>query len=593
MTSIFGSGKSGKQEGPGGRSASRPAALPENALREGNVDSMRERGTRSLKRPFLLFLAFLLLYNLTLESPLTSDCMPNMYLPFSMLKHGSISLSFFQELYIAGRPYYLVPFREGLHSIFGIGTALFALPFFLPFAFGRSIPSFLTIIYVSKLAASFYVALSAAILYVALRRITEEKWAVLISLAYGIATPAFCTSSQALWQHAPSQFLLALTAYLLVRGKESRFFTALAGIPLGLSVLVRTTNLVFIPPLLLYVLWKRRSEAVAFLLCMLPAGAITAFYNQVAYGAFYRFPLMAPKYLLPASEFSKYNESGGFWQTNFFVGFFGNLISPSRGLFCISPILLLAAAGMFLLFKLRKECDADRSALLACFFLAFVAQLLLVSKKTDWTGGLSFGNRLLVDTLPFLVFLFVPLCAYFGKIQRKPTRRLLLCLAVILFLISVFFQLEGVFSYDRGSWDIWNQPEGSMWSIGKSQLLFYLQRPDIFIPPLVKHMSGEPVRIGSFEVDVSRGLPRLRFRLSELVFMRWYAIPPEGTERIPLFQLYGIKGENDLLITEEDLAGIPGGHDPDYLRDLIVTSASLEVEVTEPLSDIKKTYRLR
>ncbi len=136
---------------------------------------MRERGARSLKRPFLLFLAFLLLYNLTLESPLTSDCMPNMYLPFSMLKHGSISLSFFQELYIAGRPYYLVPFREGLHSIFGIGTALFALPFFLPFAFGRSIPSFLTIIYVSKLAASFYVALSAAILYAALRRITERS----------------------------------------------------------------------------------------------------------------------------------------------------------------------------------------------------------------------------------------------------------------------------------------------------------------------------------------------------------------------------------------------------------------------------------
>lgn len=409
----------------------------------------REPGRREWKGPFLLFLVLFLLYTLTLESPLTADCMPNMYLPLSILRHGSISLSFFPELYAAGRPYYLVPFQGGLHSIFGIGAALFALPFYLPLAFGESTPSFITLIYISKLAASFYAALSAALLYAALRRITARKWALSIALVYALATPTFCTSSQALWQHPPSQFLLALAIYLLVRGREERRFTALAGLPLGFAVLVRTTNLVFVFPLLLYVAWKKRPELAGFLLCLLPAALVTGVYNHVAYGAFYRFPVMAPKYLLPVEEFSKYNEFGGYWRTSFPVGFFGNLVSPSRGLFFISPVLLASLPGAWFLCRNRKR--DGRVVLFACFLLAFLAQLLLVSKKTDWTGGLSFGNRLLLDALPFLVFLLVPFLEALPKIPGGWKRASIFGLLAFLLAVSVLFQLVGIFSYDRGS----------------------------------------------------------------------------------------------------------------------------------------------
>ena len=84
-------------------------------------------------RAFLLFLAFFVLYNLTLQTSYTRDTMPNMYLPLSMIKHGSISLSFFPELYAAGRPYFIVRYDGGMHSIFGIGAPIFALPFYLRF----------------------------------------------------------------------------------------------------------------------------------------------------------------------------------------------------------------------------------------------------------------------------------------------------------------------------------------------------------------------------------------------------------------------------------------------------------------------------
>jgi len=562
--------------------------VPENM--EAQAEKARDVGHPRRASPILLFLALFLIYNLTLESPLTGDCMPNMYLPLSILRHGSISLSFFPELYAAGRPYYLVPFQGGLHSIFGIGAALFAVPFYLPLAFGNSSPSFITLIYLAKLVASFYAALSAALIYAALRRITSREWALTVALLYGLATPTFCTSSQALWQHPPSQFLLSLTIYFLVRGREERRFTALSGLPLGFAVLVRSTNMVFILPLLLYVAWEKRSELPGFVLCLLPAALATGLYNHVAYGAFYRFPVMAPKYLLPVEEFNMYNESGGYWRTSLPVGFLGNLVSPSRGLFFISPVLMLVLPGAWFLYRNRKK--DGRAILLTCFLLAFLAQLLLVSKKTDWTGGLSFGNRLLVDTLPFLVFLLVPFLECLPRVPGGWKKWSFYGILGFLVLISVLLQIVGIFSYDRGSWECFHQPDLPMWSLGKSQPLFYLLRFDLVTPPIIKHLKNDPVKIRYFEVVVEGNDLLLRFRLSELSFLRWYVVPPEG-ERIHLFKFYGLKGMNEILVTEEDLASVACGYDSRYLWELIAGRGAMEVEASDPLTEVKNIYRLR
>jgi hypothetical protein len=541
-------------------------------------------------RAFLLFLAFFVLYNLTLQTSYTRDTMPNMYLPLSMVKHGSISLSFFPELYAAGRPYFIVPYNGGMHSIFGIGAPLFALPFYLPFLLLKCTPSFTTLIYVSKFAASFYVAFSVALLYAALRRVTREKWAVIIALIYGLATPAFATSSQALWQHAPSQFLICLTIYLLIRGEERRGLTALAGLPLGLSVLVRTTNLAFILPVLIYIVWKRRSQLLGFAAALLPGALITAWYNHAAYGAFYRFPLMAPEYLLPASEFSKYNESGGYWQTPFLNGFWGNLISPSRGLLVISPILLLAFAGFVLLIWKRKELWEKTFALYLCFALAFLFELLLISKKTAWTGGLSFGNRLLLDTLPFLCFLFVPAFEYYDKMMKPSWKTAAKSMFIVLLLISLLFQVEGIVSYDRGSWNMQGAAEDLAWNVSDGQIAFYIRNPHAVTPPLIKQWRDEPANLDSFGMDIFDGWPHLYFSLAEQARLRVYIIPPGGNEKIFLVEIDGMKGRNDIQINPGDLDLLESFDDIESLKELIESSPSYEVVVIDPLIGVSKTY---
>ena len=541
-------------------------------------------------RAFLLFLLFLVVYNITLETSFSRDCMPNMYLPVAMIKHGSISLSFFPELYAAGRPYFLVPFNSGLHSIFGIGAPLFALPFYLPLLLFKNPPSFTTLIYLSKFVAACYVALSAAVLFAAMRRVTRERWALLITLIYGFATAAFCTSSQALWQHAPSQFLLSLTVYFLVRGEENPRFAALAALPLSFSVLVRTTNLVFIIPVLFYIIWRKRPQLPGFILMLLPGAIITAWYNQVAYGAFYRFPLTAPKYLLPASEFSAYNEFGGFWKTPFLTGFGGNLISPSRGLFITSPILLVAIFGVAVLIWKRKDVEKSLFSLGICFFIAFLAQLLLISKKTDWTGGLSFGNRLLLDTLPFLVFLLIPSLEYYGRLGKTVGKAFAKAAFIVLLCLSLLVQIEGIISYDRGSWDLQGPLEQLAWNAKDNQFFFYLKRPRPVVPPLIKQVTGEPARLSSVQIDILNGLLYLHFHLTELAILQWYIMEPVSGEKVYLFEFYGSKGGNDFMVTSEDLSVAENLLGPEFLKNLISSSPSYEVVVIDPLTGVNKAY---
>ena len=68
-----------------------------------------------------------------------------------------------------------------------------------------------------KLAASFVTALSASLLFLALRRRTTMSNAVLLTVAYAFGTSTWVISSQALWQHGVAQ-LLVTGAILLLTG---------------------------------------------------------------------------------------------------------------------------------------------------------------------------------------------------------------------------------------------------------------------------------------------------------------------------------------------------------------------------------------
>lgn len=545
------------------------------------------------RAPLLLFLALLLIYNLTLKISFSNDITPNIYLPISMVRHASLTLNHFPRLFAAGTPYFVYPYHGGYYSAYGIGAPLFAVPFYLPVLAFREMPSYTSMLYLSKLAAAFYAALSAAVLFASLRRLAGHGRALLIAIIYGLMTPVFCTASQAYWQHSPSLFLSSLAIYCLVRGEDEPRFTALSGLPLGLAVLVRPNDLVAVLPVAAYVLFRKRSQIVRFALWLAPGAALTALYNHISSGAFYTFPIMARMEHFPPAELYKIPEAAGAWNTPFWRGFFGNLISPSRGILITSPILLVAVAGIICALMVRGGNRSRFGYLYACFAAVCALHLVLLSKWTAWVGGESFGNRLFLDSLPFLCVLFVPAFDAFGRLETPILKKALLALLCVLLLLSLAVQLEGIISYDGGSWSlIYDYSQPSLWDIRSSELVFYARNPEPAVPPLIKEITSQPARLTDLRLEAEEGLPLFRFHLSEFSTIAWYLRGPDGRMHC-LSNRYHAKGENTLCIAEEGLPRIMEeigceGSEEECRESLL--SADHVLKVTDPLTGVAKDY---
>ena len=73
----------------------------------------------------------------------------------------------------------------------------------------------------------------------------------------------------------------------------------------------------------------------------------------------------------------------------------GNLISPSRGIFVYSPVLVLAISGFALAIKIREG-----RALHLAFGLIVVMHWIAVSHFNMWWAGHSFGPRIMTNVVP-------------------------------------------------------------------------------------------------------------------------------------------------------------------------------------------------
>jgi hypothetical protein len=100
--------------------------------------------------------------------------------------------------------------------------------------------------------------------------------------------------------------------------------------------------------------------------------------------------------------------------TTFLPALVGTLVSPSRGLFVFSPVLVLSVYGAWL--KLRR----DRDLLDAALATIVLAHWIALSSFPIWWGGHSFGYRLFSDMVPYLVYFLIPVFAEVGGMPRRP-----------------------------------------------------------------------------------------------------------------------------------------------------------------------------
>ncbi|MGH7846089.1 MAG: glycosyltransferase family 39 protein, partial [Candidatus Binatia bacterium] len=289
-----------------------------------------------------LFLVAVFIYNANGTHSFAVDSNSTRLLPYSILEEMDFDLEEFTFLYSERIPPYLVRAEKHLVSAYPPGPAIMALPFYIPaFVSGVSAQSNL-MIQVEKIAASVFVALSAALIYQCIASIEGGKTALLFALIYAFGTSSLSISSQGLWQHGPSQLLLVASLYGLVRGRERERWVGLAGLPLGGSVLCRPTDILVAVPLAVYVLHRHRQQWIAFALGALPSVLFVAGYNLWYFGSVMRM------------GYDQGFFSGNGWATPFAEGLPGILFSPSRGILIYSPVFIFALWGAYLAWRSRN-----------------------------------------------------------------------------------------------------------------------------------------------------------------------------------------------------------------------------------------------
>lgn len=142
-----------------------------------------------------------------------------------------------------------------------------------------------------------------------------------------------------------------------------------------------------------------------------------------------------------------------------------NLISPYRGIFFLSPILLFSFIGMAKLYKMNRLNAILFSAL-------FLIPLVIYSSWADWDGGLAYGQRFLLLGTPYLV---ISISLSIDDIKSKTN---MVRIFIALFFISVIINGTGALT-SAYSWYT---------SIDKSQFV------EINFPALLKgQLSGWPI----------------------------------------------------------------------------------------------------
>lgn len=243
------------------------------------------------------------------------------------------------------------------------------------------------------------------------RRGFTPRASLAVALVMAFGTIAFPFSTM-LFAHVPSAFFLLLAFYWL----DER--PMLAGIAAGIAgvcfyIAIPAAGVMFIAA------WLRsRRNALRFLAGGIPFGIFLGLYHQLCFGSPFRTAVES------STAFTEKGLLFGVFGKPTWTALWGLTGNEYRGLFFVSPVLLMAFAGAALAWRDRA---ARRDFVIAAAI--FATFLYANASFNGWHGGGSFGPRYLLPAIPFLA---LPLFHIRG--------RALIALTAALGLVSIALQ---------------------------------------------------------------------------------------------------------------------------------------------------------
>jgi len=385
---------------------------------------------------FLLIICLATFYSSNGSYFLTKDGEGNTYLPISLLQEGNLTFHPAEVPFLFNWVWHP---EEGYINTFGLGAGLTALPVMagVKMIFSDFAADPQRIHWIAKWIAALCVAISAGFIFLSASLYLPHHIAFIPALVFGLATCAWGSVAQTLWQHGPSIMWLAAASYVFLR-QESYPTHALVngiivGLCLGMAVLCRPTGLFFVLTVGIYWgLYHRRA-----MLGLIVGGLCPAIVLLGYQGYYFGNPFSFPQTLANQQLALQMTGSAEIWQTPLLEGLAGLLVSPARGLFYYSPVLLFSLIGIGVSVYHRRFRPLWPWMGAACAVI--VSQSLFF----QWWGGIGFGYRPIVDVTFIFAMLIIPAMPWVYKLHW---------LFITLFVYSVGVQGIGAYAFSR-SWD--------------------------------------------------------------------------------------------------------------------------------------------
>jgi len=489
------------------------------------------------------------------------------YIPtaLSLVHEGNTDLDEFQGMIVIPRDHGVRRYGEHLYNWYPIGPTLMALPFvyildnFAAHVFDMDLYAKAQKDYPARLESAIAVciaALAVIAVYFLCRLYLDRRWALIPTLLFAYGMNTWSTASQSLWQHGPSMLVITLALYFLIRADQDDRWVYAAASPLFFSYAIRPTNAVPVVLFSLYVFARYRRHFPLF----------------VGLGLITLVPLFADCYVKSGQLLDRYYLFASTTKYPRWDGLPGTLISPGRGLFIYSPVLLFSLVGLWLKVRRKQLRSLDLAIL-----MTIVAHWISISLfSAAWWGGHCVGPRYFTDMNPFFAFYFIPLFERPVGV-KLPHRVGIYALLGILTLISGWIQWRCAKSWEVLAWsafpiDVGDAPS-RLWDwhdvpflrgiqVVHSDMAPVSQASILFAPYKTNARFGGMIALRGYEVRAAPLLEGVNGKV--IVRLYWQALRPPDFDYSVFVHVLDAEGH---LVTQSDHApGEVAGYPPTLWR---------------------------
>lgn len=387
---------------------------------------------------FLILISLIIFFTVGLSKnkSVNSDPKGTLLTSQSIIEYHTIKLDHYSNL---GKYDYKVHSKNNhYYYYFPLGSSISSLPFV--FVATKIFSLDMNDIYHDGVVQMIIAAFISVFIFLFLFKIAnlyfDARISIFLSAMFWFGTSLASTLGQGLWSQDFATLYAVIAIYLtLIIKKSDKFQWLILGIVLFMTYLTRPTMSLLTISSVLYLFFTHR-KGISIKTALLVGGFLGLF----VLFSLYEYNQILPDYYIP----KRLSDSDTFW-----IALYGNLFSPSRGLFVFSPFLLL-----FIL-NADKLCIAmNRNKVLLIFAGWIILHLVIISKFPHWWGGFSFGPRFMVDVL---IPLYVLCIILFQEIYTdKNTLRYKLNMGTLLItgLLSIYINTyQGLYNIYGAQWN--------------------------------------------------------------------------------------------------------------------------------------------